>query len=43
MVTQIFTLDKRDLGDWIGTLPRRRVHEILEGIHLVMEPRDLDE
>jgi mRNA interferase MazF len=43
MVTQIFTLDKRDLDEWIGTLSRRRVRQILEGIHLVMEPRDLDE
>ena len=43
MVTQIFTLDKRDLGDWIGSLSPWRVRQILEGIHLVMEPRNLDE
>lgn len=43
MVTQIFTLDKRDLDEWIGTLSRERVRQILEGIHLVMEPRDFDE
>ena len=42
-VAQIFTVDKRDLGDWIGNLSRERVHEILDGIALVVQPRDLYE
>jgi len=41
-VSQIFTVDKRDLGEKIGGLSRRRVRQILDGIRLVIEPRDLD-
>lgn len=42
-VSQIFTVDKRSLGEKIGTLSRRRVRQILEGVRLVLEPRDSDE
>lgn len=42
-VSQIFTIDKGDLGEKIGTIPRQRVRQILDGIRLVLEPRDLDE
>jgi mRNA interferase MazF len=42
-VSQIFTVDKRDLDEKIGMLSRRRVHQILDGIRLVIEPRDVDE
>jgi mRNA interferase MazF len=42
-VSQIFTVDKRDLGERIGTLSQGRVRQILDGIRLVLEPRDLDE
>ena len=38
-VSQIFTVDKRDLVERIGTLSRDRVHEILDGIRLLIEPR----
>lgn len=38
-VTQIFTVDKRDLGEKIGTLSQARVREILDGVHLALEPR----
>ena len=41
-VSQIFTVDKTDLGEYIGSLSRRRLYEILEGIRLVIEPRDID-
>jgi mRNA interferase MazF len=40
-VSQIFTVDKRDLEEKIGMLSRQRVMEILSGIQLVLEPRDL--
>ena len=40
-VSQIFTVDKRQLGEKIGTLDALRVREILEGIQLVLEPREL--
>ncbi len=42
-VSQIFTVDKRSLGEKIGTLSRRRIRQILEGVRLVIEPRDSDE
>jgi len=40
-VSQIFTVDKRDLEDKIGMLSRKRVSEILAGVQLVIEPRNL--
>ncbi len=42
-VSQIFTVDKRDLVEKIGTLSRGRVRQILDGIRLLTEPRDVDE
>jgi len=42
LVSQIFTVDKSQLDEYIGTLPRRRVRQIWEGIHLVLEPRELE-
>ena len=41
-VSQIVTVDKSDLVEKIGTLHEKRVHEILEGIYLLLEPRDID-
>lgn len=41
-VSQIFTVDRTDLGEYIGSLSKKRVHEILDGIRLVIEPRDID-
>ncbi len=37
-VTQVFTVDRSDLGEPIGQLSRRRVMEIVEGIRLVLAP-----
>lgn len=42
-VSQIFTVDKRDLEERIGTLSHRRTRQILDGVRLVIEPRDVDE
>lgn len=39
-VSQIFTVDKRDLVERIGTLSPDRVYQILDGIKLLIEPRD---
>lgn len=39
-VSQIFTVDKSQLGEYIGTLSPRRVRQILDGIKLLMEPRE---
>jgi len=39
-MSQIFTVDKTQLGDHIGTLSPRRVRQILAGILLVLTPRE---
>ena len=41
-VSQILTVDKSQLGEYIGTLSPNRVNQILDGISLFLEPRDLD-
>lgn len=41
-VSQVFTVDKSQLGDHIGTLSSKRIRQILEGIKLVMEPREAE-
>lgn len=41
-VSQIFTVDKKDLVEKIGTLSSRRMREILDGIHLLLEPRETE-
>ena len=40
-VSQIFTVDKRDLGEKIGALSARRIGQILDGVHLLIDPRDI--
>jgi mRNA interferase MazF len=42
-VSQIYTVHKQDLVQKIGTLSSKRVREILDGIHLLLEPRDVKE
>ena len=42
-VSQIFTVDKGDLVERIGTLSRGRVRQILDGVSLLLEPREVDE
>jgi mRNA interferase MazF len=36
-VSQIFTVDKTDLGDWIGRLDVYRMREVLDGLHFLLE------
>ncbi len=43
VVSQMLTIDKTDLREKIGTLSKRRVDEILEGIKLLTEPREIDQ
>lgn len=38
-ISQLFTVDRSDLAEKIGPLSSARVREILEGIHLLLEPR----
>ncbi|MFN0120919.1 MAG: type II toxin-antitoxin system PemK/MazF family toxin [Blastocatellia bacterium] len=42
VVSQIFTVDKSQLGEYIGRLSNNRVHQILDGIKLLTEPRDVE-
>jgi mRNA interferase MazF len=39
-VSQVYTVDKTQLSEYIGTLSPRRVRQILDGIRLVVEPRE---
>lgn len=41
-VSQVFTVDKSQLDEYVGTLSNKRIAEILNGIKLVMEPREPD-
>jgi len=40
-ISQIITVDKLDLVEKIGTLSPKRVRQILEGVKLLTEPRDI--
>jgi mRNA interferase MazF len=41
-ISQIFTVNKIDLSEKIGTLSKDRIHQILKGIKLLTEPREVD-
>ncbi len=40
-VSQIVTVDKARLGERIGTLSDHRVRQILDGLRLLLEPREI--
>ncbi|MBF0378585.1 MAG: type II toxin-antitoxin system PemK/MazF family toxin [Desulfamplus sp.] len=42
VVSQIFTVDKSQLGEYIGKVSKRRINQILAGIQLLIEPRELE-
>jgi mRNA interferase MazF len=42
-ISQIFTVNKSDLSEKIGVLSRERFNQVLEGIRLPTEPREVDE
>ena len=42
VVSQMATVDKTQLGDFIGTLSKKRVRQILDGIRILTEPRDAE-
>lgn len=42
VASQLVTLDKAQLGDYIGRLPKSRIRQILDGIQLLTEPRDIE-
>lgn len=41
-ISQIFTVDRQDLVEKIGALSQKRVRQILDGIGLLLEPRDVE-
>jgi mRNA interferase MazF len=41
-ISQVFTVDRMQLGKRIGTLSAQRVREILDGIRLLLEPREVE-
>ena len=41
-VSQVFTVDKTQLDEYVGTLSTKRITEILNGLKLVLEPREPD-
>jgi mRNA interferase MazF len=40
-ISQVYTVDKRDLRKKIGTLSLERIQEIIDGLNLLLEPRDI--
>jgi mRNA interferase MazF len=40
-VSQIVTVDKEQLRERIGTLSRERLQEVLRGINILLEPREV--
>ncbi|KPA17154.1 PemK family transcriptional regulator [Candidatus Magnetomorum sp. HK-1] len=40
-VSQVFTVDKTDLNEKIGHLSKMRIRQILDGIKILTEPRDI--
>ncbi len=42
-ITQIFTVNKRDLTEKVGSVSRYRMGEVLDGIGLLILPRDIME
>lgn len=41
-ISQIFTVNKSDLSEKIGSLKFERFQQILQGIQLITEPREID-
>ena len=40
-ITQIYTVNKADLIEKIGQVSEKRIQQLLDGIKLLMEPREL--
>jgi len=40
-ISQIYTVDKKDLVEKIGTLNSETTRKIIEGLSLLLEPRDI--
>ena len=40
-ISQIYTVNKSDLSEKIGRISEKKIYEILEGLNLLAEPREL--
>ena len=40
-ISQLFTIDKTDLVEKIGSLSAKRMQQVLDGIYLLVDPRDV--
>jgi mRNA interferase MazF len=43
VISQLYTVDREDLVEKIGSLAPERVRQILEGLYLLLEPREVEE
>ena len=41
-ISQLFTVDKRDLSEKIGTISKERLSTVLAGIKQLIEPREIE-
>ncbi len=41
-VSQLLTVDKTQLGEYIGTVSKKRIYQILDGVESFLEPRDIE-
>ena len=41
-VSQLYTVDKADLVEKIGTLAEPRLRDVLDGLYLLLGPRDVE-
>jgi mRNA interferase MazF len=41
-ITQLYTVDKRALSEKIGTLSKERIDQIVSGVRLLIEPREIE-
>lgn len=42
-ISQVYTVDRSQLGEKIGKLSSERVRQILDGLYLLLEPYNFDE
>ncbi|PZD74958.1 hypothetical protein C1752_01098 [Acaryochloris thomasi RCC1774] len=42
-ISQVFTIDRSQLNEKIGTLSPSRVHQIIDGLHLLLDPYEFSE
>jgi mRNA interferase MazF len=41
-ISQLFTVERGDLEEQIGSLSRQRAGQIVDGLRLLLEPRDIE-